>query len=167
MSNRTGLGPQGRPTCEPCRQRKVRCNRNMPCSHCSRLQLSCVYETRKRRAPIKAPSRTSPRRSASRTPSAQEHGLPNTANNLPTNQDILDRLTKVEELISDVKASFDHSKASNGPVEHDQHAPGPVLVPPAQASQEAPMDDRVRSSYVDNSVFVGLLLDVSSAPLSI
>ncbi|KAE8416580.1 hypothetical protein BDV36DRAFT_259909 [Aspergillus pseudocaelatus] len=166
MSNRTGLGPQGRPTCEPCRQRKVRCNRKLPCSHCSRLQLSCVYETRRRRAPIKAPSRASPRPRTSRTPPAQEHELPNTANNLPTNQDILDRLTKVEQLISDLKASFDHSKASDGPVEHEQHAPGPVLVPPAQPSQEAPMDKRVRSSYVDNSVFVGLLLDGASRQAS-
>lgn len=34
-------------TCEPCRQRKVRCNRGYPeCGRCSRLGISCAYRDR-------------------------------------------------------------------------------------------------------------------------
>ncbi|GAB1192883.1 hypothetical protein APSETT444_002082 [Aspergillus pseudonomiae] len=107
------------------------------------------------------------RNTAKATPPAQDQELRNGTHELPTNQDILDRLIKVEGLISDLKASFDHGKASPAPIEHDEDAPGPVLVPPAQPPQEAPIGEGVRGSYVDNSVFVKLFLDVGSTPVSI
>ncbi|KNG86164.1 hypothetical protein ANOM_006580 [Aspergillus nomiae NRRL 13137] len=106
------------------------------------------------------------RNTAQATPPAQEQELRNGTHEFPTNQDILDRLIKVEGLISDLKASFDHGKASPAPIEHDQDAPGPVLVPPAQPPEEAPMGEGVRGSYVDNSVFVKLFLDDTSRQTS-
>lgn len=38
-------------TCTACRQRKVKCNRQQPCSHCIRSGYDCIYPTGRGRAP--------------------------------------------------------------------------------------------------------------------
>lgn len=150
---------QGRPTCEPCRQRKVRCNRSTPCSQCSRLQLSCIYETRKRRAPLRPGQDAQSLRHDSVSPA-----LPaSPAQGSQSNQEVLTRLSSIEALLSDIRGSLPHSQPTKSAVEQNQDTIAPVLVPPTQAS-EAPVDHQVRGNYVDNSVFVGLLLDVRFLP---
>ncbi|KAF1934913.1 hypothetical protein EJ02DRAFT_416557 [Clathrospora elynae] len=50
MSNRHGHASDGshaRLTCEPCRERKVKCNRAFPsCNRCTRLGFTCAYRSR-------------------------------------------------------------------------------------------------------------------------
>lgn len=36
----------GRRSCRGCHQRKVRCDRGVPCTNCSRCGISCVYPTK-------------------------------------------------------------------------------------------------------------------------
>lgn len=158
MPRRGTVAPQGRPTCESCRERKVRCNRTTPCSQCSRLQLPCIYETRKRRPPLKPPSHLSPQ------PSSQQAWSPQ---NLPSNQDVLTRLGKVEELLSGLRGSLHSGQSPSDSVEQNQAASTPVLVPPVQPSREPPEIGGARGNYVDNSVFVSLFLDVRPIAASI
>lgn len=158
MPRRGTVVPQGRSTCESCRERKVRCNRTTPCSQCSRLQLPCIYETRKRRPPLKPPSHSSPQPPVHRNPSPQS---------LATNQDVLARLGKVEELLSDLRGSLHSGPSPNDSVERNQTASTPVLVPPLQPSREPPEIGGARGNYVDNSVFVSLFLEVRLVTASI
>lgn len=146
---------RGRPTCEPCRQRKVRCSRGIPCSQCSRLRLSCIYETRKRRAPLRPGPGPQPISQDSVTPVLPVSPVQGT----PSNQDVLDRLNSIEVLLSDIRRSLPSSQSITSAVEQSQSPLAPVLVPPTQSSEE-PVDHQVRGNYVDNSVFMGLLLNV-------
>lgn len=165
MGDEPVRGLQGRPTCESCRQRKVRCNRRTPCSQCSRLQLSCVYETPRRRTALKAPSRAtprvSPRPTLATTSSDSEQRVTHAADDQPTNQDILNRLSRVEGLLADLTKSQNLAQPFETSAEQSPAAQRPVLVPPAQPCREKTTGEVMRSNYVDDSVFVGLLLDVS------
>lgn len=152
--------PYSRPTCEPCRQRKVRCNRGTPCSQCSRLQLSCIYETRKRRAPLRPAASSQPVLQDS-VPSTLPVSPGSPAQASSSNQDVLDRLTSIEALLSDIRGSLPSGEMVRSAVEQSQSTQAPIIVPPTQPS-EAPADHQVRGNYVDNSVFVGLLLGVRS-----
>lgn len=154
---------QARPTCVSCRHRKVRCNRRAPCSQCSRLHLSCIYETPRRRGPIKPPSRASYSPSPVYIPPTQEEA-PSAGQNLQGNGEILERLSRLEGLVVDIHRFIKHEKSQDGSVERNETGVTPVLVPPVQPPQEAQAGDRVRGNYVDNSVFVELLLDVSINP---
>ena len=164
MAGRTLATSQIGPSCEPCRERKVRCNRKKPCLHCTRLQLSCMYKTRKRRSPLKAPVATSPESSSPATVNgAQEPS--DKSNDQPTNQHVLDRLNRVEAQLSDLIQLLKHEKSTNESAQRNQGGPA-VLIPPIQHSRDAPLD---RGNYVDNTVFFEVLLNVSfiyPAPLT-
>lgn len=164
MSTSSPCGPQARPTCVSCRHRKVRCNRRAPCSQCSRLHLSCIYETPRRRGPIKPPSRISSSPSPVHIPPTQSKEAPSAEQNPQANDEILERLSRLESLVVDIHKFIKHEKSQDGSVERNETAVMPVLVPPVQPPQEAQVGDRVRGNYVDNSVFVELLLDVSIEP---
>jgi len=47
---------QGARSCRGCHQRKVRCDRGVPCTNCSRCGISCVYPTKARDVARKSPS---------------------------------------------------------------------------------------------------------------
>lgn len=50
-----GSGPIQHPrSCVVCRQRKVKCDRQQPCSNCTRAGCACVYPTGRGRAPKRA-----------------------------------------------------------------------------------------------------------------
>lgn len=47
QAHRGGDGSHARLTCEPCRERKVKCNRAFPsCNRCTRLGFTCAYRSR-------------------------------------------------------------------------------------------------------------------------
>lgn len=46
-------GADDSPACNSCRRRKTKCSRQSPCSHCTRLQVDCVYDDVKERPGIK------------------------------------------------------------------------------------------------------------------
>lgn len=50
VAGSVATGPQLR-TCALCRQRKVKCDRNQPCSNCVRAGCECIYPTGRGRAP--------------------------------------------------------------------------------------------------------------------
>lgn len=151
---------QERPTCEPCRQRKVRCNRKIPCAHCSRLQLRCTYGQTSRRAPLRGLSKSSPVLETHTSPAESSAEPSNQPGGDPSNSEILGRLNTVETLLNNLITSLGAGKlpnipSSNSRITH-QHAPsatepfsGGILV-----------GDAERGSYVDDSVFVNLILDV-------
>lgn len=142
-------GIRGRPTCEACRQRKVRCNRKVPCSNCSRFQLSCVYAERSRRGPIKPPARVSP------SPSHETPATNGSASE-PSNTDILRRLENVEALLKTLVAQ---GLPSNQPNE-SQTAPRPASTSQGASTHELLLGNGERGDYVDDSMFVHVLLDV-------
>ena len=43
-----------RPACQPCRRKKAKCSRQMPCSQCVKNGLSCMYDKEKGRPGMKA-----------------------------------------------------------------------------------------------------------------
>lgn len=49
-----GPAPQHPRSCVVCRQRKVKCDRQQPCSNCTRSACVCVYPTGRGRAPKRA-----------------------------------------------------------------------------------------------------------------
>lgn len=156
MAGRTLVSSQTGPSCEPCRERKVRCDRKKPCSHCTRLQLPCIYKMRKRRSPLKAPATTSPEsNSPSSVHGAQEPS--DKSNDQPSNQHVLERLNRVEAQLSDLIQFLKHEKCTNDSAQRNQGGPA-VLIPPIQHSRDAPLD---RGNYVDNTVFFEVLLNVS------
>lgn len=168
-SSRRGDRASNRPTCEPCRQRKVRCNRQIPCSQCSRLRLSCIYETRTRRRPISASFGQSIRRNplphlSSQSPINSEDGSPHHCNDQPTNKDIIDRLSRIEESLSGLIQGLNcggqlkKCMIEETSVNSEKKPPAAVLVPPAQYTGEIPVDDRARGSYVDDPMFMRLYL---------
>lgn len=171
MSGQRRLGPRDRPSCKPCRDRKVRCNRGLPCSQCTRLQLSCVFEARTRRAPVNArsikssspcdpnvpsfcetPANHQVNESSSQTPSGQT--------TQPTNQEVLDRLARVEGLLSHLVSSLRDGAPVGDYGEHRKSKTDAVPAPPILPSQEVLVGDGERGNFVDDSVFVGLFLGV-------
>jgi len=51
-SNNHSLNSQNR-TCEPCRKRKIKCNKELPCSNCVHRGINCVAQNRGRGRPMK------------------------------------------------------------------------------------------------------------------
>ena len=72
-------GPQHALSCTHCRQRKVKCDKVYPCSHCQRSNLTCVFPERARHPKKK---RDGPKAS---------------------NDELLNRLRRMEELIGKIE----------------------------------------------------------------
>ncbi|OJD30031.1 c6 transcription [Diplodia corticola] len=150
MDDYLGSARQRRPTCEPCRQRKVRCNRKIPCAHCARLHLHCTYGKTSRRAPLSALPEHSP------------VSIPDTTSAGPgydNNSEVLSRLNTVETLLNNLITSLGASKLPNLPAATNQVAHTPSPSPPDAASRGILVGAAEGGSYVDDSVFVDLLLD--------
>ncbi|KAK1712059.1 hypothetical protein BDP67DRAFT_61275 [Colletotrichum lupini] len=169
MSDQRRLGPRDRPSCKPCRDRKVRCNRGLPCSQCTHLQLSCVFEARTRRAPVNARSVKSSSPCDANVPSFCEtpvvHQVTESSSQpppeqtiQPTNQEVLDRLSRVEGLLSNLVSSVRNGAPVQDPCRQSKPGTGPVPAPPILPSQEVLVGDGERGNFVDDSVFVGLFL---------
>ncbi|KAF4777102.1 hypothetical protein HER10_EVM0011535 [Colletotrichum scovillei] len=169
MSEPRRLGPRDRPSCKPCRDRKVRCNRGLPCSQCTRLQLSCVFEARTRRAPVNARSVKSSSpcdanvSSFCETPAnhqaVESSSQPPPGQTIqPTNQEVLDRLARVEGLLSNLVSSLRNGAPVQDPGGQSKPGTDPIPAPPILPSQEVLVGDGERGNFVDDSVFVGLFL---------
>ena len=66
-------------SCTHCRQRKIKCDKNYPCSPCSRSNLKCVFPERAR------------------------HPKKKSATSKATNDELMRRLSRMEELIEKMK----------------------------------------------------------------
>ncbi|KAH6695769.1 fungal-specific transcription factor domain-containing protein [Plectosphaerella plurivora] len=81
-------------SCVTCRQRKVRCDKSMPCQNCRRARISCVYP---------APGRA-PRRPRAKDPNAPPR--PNTTASQREAQLLL-RLHKLEGIVDELSGQMD------------------------------------------------------------
>ena len=91
------------PSCVLCQQRKVKCNRQDPCSACIRSQLECTF-----RAP--AP------------PQRRKRRLPES--------DLLERLKRYEDLLKSLGVKIDHSDDGNAEISPNRSGPRvPALEP--------------------------------------
>lgn len=133
-------------SCVNCYQRKVRCNRILPCTPCSRAGLQCVYPTTARAASNKAPSL----------------------------QDISDRLERLESLLMEAlgRNSAEHVPAPKQETQvQESQTREAVSVPVAQTKPtylndvssrpwEALLQAGNRAHYVDNTNLLDVFQDV-------
>ena len=89
-------------SCTHCRQRKIKCDKKHPCSPCSRSNLNCVFPERAR------------------------HPKKKSASSKATNDELMRRLGRMEELIEKMKVE---GKDITGKkvVEDDSSSPDPTL----------------------------------------
>lgn len=89
-------------SCTHCRQRKIKCDKKHPCSPCSRSNLNCVFPERAR------------------------HPKKKSASSKATNDELMRRLGRMEELIEKMKVE---GKDLTGKkvVEDDSSSPDPTL----------------------------------------
>lgn len=133
-------------SCVNCYQRKVRCNRILPCTPCARAGLQCVYPTTARAASNKAPSL----------------------------QDISDRLERLESLLLETlgRNSTEHALApkqetqvQESQIREARVVPVPTTKPTylndvSSRPWEALLQAGNRAHYVDNTNLLDLFQDV-------
>lgn len=116
-------------TCTVCRQRKVKCDRNQPCSNCVRSGCECVYPTGRGRAP-KRPRRV-------------------------VDTQLVDKLARLETIIQRLasengsnpgvlSANSGAERAPGRSLPDAQHEPSPAqdtMVPQEDAALEDSLDD--------------------------
>ncbi|KAF5027120.1 hypothetical protein F66182_785 [Fusarium sp. NRRL 66182] len=110
-SNTPALNPR---SCVTCRRRKVRCDKQMPCSNCRRAQIPCVFP-----APGRAPRQ--PRR---KDPNA----LPK--NSSVREIELMKRLRKLEGIVEELSGQIEVESGGKGPSSHSS----PEAVHTAQTS---------------------------------
>lgn len=83
-------------SCVTCRRRKVRCDKQMPCSNCRRAQISCVFP-----APGRAPRQSRPRD-------------PNAPPKMSTHREVelFKRLRKLEGIVEELSGQIDEPTAT-------------------------------------------------------
>ncbi|KAF7553755.1 hypothetical protein G7Z17_g3417 [Cylindrodendrum hubeiense] len=116
-------------SCVTCRRRKVRCDKQMPCSNCRRAQIPCVFP-----APGRAPRQPRPR-----DPNAPPK------NSSQREVELVKRLRKLEGIVEELSGQIEvesvgkgpSSASSPDPVHNNAQAAGPeraASFPPRQAS---------------------------------
>jgi hypothetical protein len=95
-------------SCVVCRSRKVRCNKETPCSNCFRANIACVY-----------PSTNRPPRWARRLDRLTNNAA---TTNAPTTQDgdngaakVMERLRKLESLVTELNGQLKEAQAAASP----------------------------------------------------
>lgn len=159
---------RARPTCEPCRQRKVRCNRKLPCGHCSRLRLQCVYAKRSRRAPLGAHSGVSESPNSVSSPPASGDDSFGGRTGEPSNKEVLERLTNVERLLSDLVSSLSSGRLHQSVAEAGRAAQETAVAPKEPnrpCGKQLLIGGGERGNYIDESLFAEVLLGVSMTSL--
>jgi hypothetical protein len=110
-SNTPALNPR---SCVTCRRRKVRCDKQMPCSNCRRAQIPCVFP-----APGRAPRQ--PRR---KDPSAPPK------NSSQREIELMKRLRKLEGIVEELSGQIEVESGGKG----QSSASSPEAVHPGQNS---------------------------------
>ncbi|KAL6412892.1 hypothetical protein AUP68_02384 [Ilyonectria robusta] len=105
-ANQTNKPSSLRPrSCLPCRPRKVRCNKEQPCSTCSRSFISCVYPIG--RAPFRKPPSS---------PSTHSGNL------RPSEKELIERMRKLEDIVAKLSVVVKTVPANkSSPTPHFQH----------------------------------------------
>ncbi|KAF4975659.1 hypothetical protein FZEAL_7594 [Fusarium zealandicum] len=101
-------------SCVTCRRRKVRCDKQMPCSNCRRAQIPCVFP---------APGRA-PRQPRQRDPNAAPK------NSSQREIELMKRLRKLEGIVEDLSGQIEVESGGKGP----SSAGSPDVVHGAQPS---------------------------------
>lgn len=95
-------------SCIVCRNRKVRCDKQSPCSNCRRANIACVFPSADR------PPRWVRRLDRLTKDSAQISGPTQPSNRSSVNE-AMDRLHNLEQLIKEVRGQLENAKAPTGP----------------------------------------------------
>ncbi|KAM0543181.1 hypothetical protein ACHAPJ_012436 [Fusarium lateritium] len=95
-SNTPALNPR---SCVTCRRRKVRCDKQMPCSNCRRAQIPCVFP-----APGRAP----------RQPRRKDPNAP-TKNSSQREIELMKRLRKLEGIVEELSGQIEVESGGKGP----------------------------------------------------
>ncbi|KAF5003640.1 hypothetical protein FDECE_9811 [Fusarium decemcellulare] len=95
-SNTPALNPR---SCVTCRRRKVRCDKQMPCSNCRRAQIPCVFP-----APGRAPRQPRPR-----DPNAPPK------NSSQREIELMKRLRKLEGIVEELSGQIEVESGGKGP----------------------------------------------------
>ncbi|KHN94656.1 uncharacterized protein MAM_07411 [Metarhizium album ARSEF 1941] len=94
-SGHPALNPR---SCVTCRRRKVRCDKQMPCSNCRRAQIPCVFP-----APGRAPRQPRPK-DPNAPPKASSH----------READLIKRLRKLEGMVEELSGGHNDEPAGRG-----------------------------------------------------
>jgi hypothetical protein len=154
----TGLEPAVKArSCIVCRNRKVRCDRQTPCSHCRRANISCVY-----------PSTDRPPRWVRRldrfTEDSDQLSRKHPQHIDPSLDVAMDRLQNLENLVKELRAQLERAKSStlvtnSGPAT-PSHDDADVVAPtsepathdsPASCGRLVGQDGAGESRYVGNA----------------
>lgn len=122
-------------SCIVCRNRKVRCDKQSPCSNCRRANISCVFPSTDRPPRwVRRLDRLTEDPSRVSSPASQNAG--------PTFADAMDRLHSLEHLVRELRGQLEHAQSTAAPSN-----PGSRLVPsPAPSSTGRGLGDHVSSS---------------------
>ncbi|KAH6900452.1 fungal-specific transcription factor domain-containing protein [Thelonectria olida] len=118
-------------SCVTCRRRKVRCDKQMPCSNCRRAQIPCVFP-----APGRAPRQPRPRDPNAPPKNSSQREL-----------ELMKRLRKLEGIVEDLSGQIEVESGGKGPstasspdATHNPQAGGQeraATLPPRQTSSAA------------------------------
>lgn len=117
-------------SCVTCRRRKVRCDKQMPCSNCRRAQIPCLFP-----APGRAPRQPRPR-----DPNAPPK------NSSQREQELMKRLRKLEGIVEDLSGQIEVESSGKGPssasspdAAHNPHAAERASTLPPRQPSNAPL----------------------------
>jgi len=127
----SALFAPNRPTCDSCRRRKVKCDRQQPCSVCNQSNSDCVYPSRRGRAPKKS-----------------RRGV---------DAQLADRLSHLDTLIK----RFEEQTAANHPPLDSNQLESPKTGHSADRCFGRLIVDNSRSYYVSNDLWGSLASEVS------
>jgi hypothetical protein len=123
-SSPKAAGPRPNPrSCVTCRRRKVKCDKNQPCSNCVRAKIDCIFP-----GPGRAPRKS----------------------RKPQDTELLDRLRRLEGVVSGLNAQVEEHEQEAAERER-QHSASDVQCPYANGRTN-PNTERTASVAVDTSV---------------
>ncbi|QPG95103.1 hypothetical protein C2857_007678 [Epichloe festucae Fl1] len=120
-------------SCVTCRRRKVRCDKQMPCSNCRRTQVPCVFP-----APGRAPRQFRPRD-------------PNAPPKMSSQRDVelFKRLRKLEDIVEELSGQIDEPAATGASLPSSagspDHTPGNESL--SQRRMSGNLDERIRQDF--------------------
>lgn len=102
-------------SCIVCRNRKVRCDKQSPCSNCRRANIACAF-----------PSADRPPRWVRRldrlTKDSAQFGGPTQQEARPSFNEAMDRLHTLEQLIRELRGQLKGAQAATGPSDDSSHS---------------------------------------------
>ena len=125
-------------SCIICRRRKVRCDKQSPCSNCRRANISCVVQ-----AIDKAPRWA--RRLDRLTEDSGQLSRPSSLNDRPSVDAAMDRIHNLERLTKELRAQLERAQASSPPSQSTTIASGGALAGQDEAATTlgSPSEDHV------------------------